>query len=184
METLHGIRFLPVARIQGTLLGLDVRWVNRRGLVVMLVLALAAQTGPFSGESSVPLWVRLAIGLGSILSVVVTSLGHELGHALAGRMAGLAINAIVLAPEGGFTIRASSEHAHVNFRTALAGPMANAIFASACAALALIAAPDSFAAGWLTQVGWLQLFTAVLNLLPVGPLDGAKIVSAWQSLRI
>ena len=59
-------------------------------------------------------------------------------------MAGLAVNAIVLAPEGGFTIRA---------------------------------------AGWLTQVG-LQLFTAVLNLLPVGPLDGAKIVSAWQSLRI
>jgi Zn-dependent protease len=99
-------------------------------------------------------------------------------------MAGLAIRAIVLAPEGGVTIRSSSDHAHINFRTALAGPMANAVFATACAALALFAVPDSFASGWLTQVGLLQLLTAVANLVPVGPLDGAKILAAWQSLRI
>lgn len=182
MQTLHGIRFVPVIRVQGTLLGLDARWLGTRGLVLMLALTLATPGGPLS--SDYPVWLRLLIGLSSVVAVAVTSLGHELGHALAGRMSGLKVRAIVLAPEGGVTIRSTSEHAHVNFRTALAGPMANAIFATACAALALVAVPDSFASGWLTQVGLLQLFTAIANLLPVGPMDGANIVSAWRSLRV
>jgi Zn-dependent protease len=184
METLHGIRFVPVARIQGTLLGLDARWLGGRGLSLVLVLALVTPAGPLSWDSEVPLWLRVLIGLSSVLAVAITSLGHELGHALAGHMAGLRVRAIVLAPEGGVTIRNASEHAHVNFRTALAGPMANAVFATACAALALLAVPDSFPSGWLTQVGLLQLLTAVANLLPFGPMDGANILSAWRSLRV
>jgi Zn-dependent protease len=184
MQTLHGIRFVPVARVRGTLLGLDARWLGARGLGLVLLLALASPAGPLSGDPSVPLWLRLLVGLSTVGAVAITSLGHELGHALAGRTAGLAVRAIVLAPEGGVTIRASSEQPHVNFRTALAGPMANAVFASACAGLALIVAPGSFAAAWLTQVGLLQLLTALANLLPVSPMDGANIVSAWRSLRV
>jgi Zn-dependent protease len=182
MQTVHGIRFMPVARIRGTLLGLDARWLGKRGLVLTLVLALATPGGPLSSDS--PVWLRLLIGLSSVLAVAITSLGHELGHALAGMMAGLNVRAIVLAPEGGVTIRSTSEHAHVNFRTALAGPMANAVFGTAFAALALVVVPDSFASGWLTQVGLLQLLAAVANLLPFGPMDGANIVSAWRSLRV
>ncbi|HEY3059825.1 MAG TPA: M50 family metallopeptidase [Chloroflexota bacterium] len=183
METLHGIRFLPVARIQGTLLGLDARWLGSRGLALTLVLALATPAGPLSQDSSVPLWVRVLVGLSSVLGVALTSLGHELGHALAGKMAGLKVRAIVLAPEGGVTIRATSEHPHVNFRTALAGPMANALFGTAFVALALVLTPESFVAGWLTQVGALQLITALANLLPFGPMDGTNIVAAWRGLR-
>jgi Zn-dependent protease len=183
METLHGIRFMPVVRVNGTLLGLDARWIGKRGLGLMLALALATPAGPLSQDSGVPLSIRVAIGLSSVLAVVLTSFGHELGHALAGKMAGLVVRAIVLAPEGGVTIRATSVHPHVNFRTALAGPMANAVFASACAALAMLAVPDSFASGWLTQVGLLQLLTALANLLPFGPLDGTNILSAWRGLR-
>jgi Zn-dependent protease len=179
METLHGIRFLPVARIQGTLLGLDARWIGARGLGLTLALALATPAGPLSQDSSVPLWIRVAVGLSSVLAVALTSLGHE----FAGKLAGLKVRAIVLAPEGGVTIRATSAHPHVNFRTALAGPMANAVFATACAALALFAVPDSFASGWLTQVGVLQLLTALANLLPFGPMDGTNIQAAWRGLR-
>jgi Zn-dependent protease len=183
METLHGVRFLPVARIQGTLLGLDVRWIGARGLGLTLLLALATPAGPLSQDSTVPLWVRVAVGLSSVLAVVLTSLGHELGHALAGKMAGLSVRAIVLAPEGGVTIRTTSEQPHVNFRTALAGPMANALFGTAFVALALLIAPGSFASGWLTQVGALQLVTALANLLPVGHMDGTNILAAWRGLR-
>lgn len=184
METLHGIRFVPVARIRGTLLGLDARWVGARGLTLMLLLALATPSGPLSGDASVPLWVRVAVGLSSVVMVVLTTLGHELGHAIVGHLEGVAVRAIVLAPEGGVTIRAKSEHAHVNFRTALAGPLANALFATACAALALLMVPDSFPSSWLTQVGALQLLTAVANLVPFGPMDGSNILAAWRSLRI
>ena len=184
METLHGIQFLPVARIWGTLLGLDVRWIGVRGLGLMLALALATPSGPLSQDLSVPLWLRIAIGLSSVLAVLLTSLGHELGHALAGRMAGLAVRAIVLAPHGGVTIRASSDRPHVNFRTALAGPMANAVFGTACAALAVLVVPETFLAGWLMLVGALQLLTALANLLPLGALDGSHIAAAWRGLRV
>ena len=183
METLHGIRFLPVARIQGTLLGLDARWLGRRGLALTLILALATPAGPLSQDSTVPLWIRVLVGLSSVAAVALTSLGHELGHAFAGKMAGLKVRAIVLAPEGGVTIRAASEHHHINFRTALAGPMANALFGTAFVALALLIAPESNAAAWLTQVGALQLVTALANLLPFGPMDGSHILAAWRGLR-
>jgi Zn-dependent protease len=183
METVHGIRFLPVARVQGMLFGLDARWLGKRGVGLTLLVALATPGGPLSQESPLPLWLRILIGLSSMLSVAVTSLGHELGHALAGRLAGLSVRAIVVGPDGGATIRATSDHAHINFRTALAGPMANAVFASLCAALALAFVPDSFASGWLTNLGLLQLCTGVANLLPFGPMDGANIVAAWRALR-
>ncbi len=183
METLHGIKFLPLARVQGILFGLDARWLGARGLGLTLLLMMATPAGPFSHDPSVPMWLRILVGLSSVLAVVLTSFGHELGHAMAGRLAGLNVRAIVLAPEGGVTIRAASDHAHINFRTALAGPMANAVFATACAALALLVVPDSFASGWLTQVGLLQLCTALANLLPIGPMDGSHIVAAWRGLR-
>jgi Zn-dependent protease len=174
---------MPVARIQGTLLGLDARWIGARGLGLMLVLALATPAGPLSQDPSIPMWVRIAVGLSSVLAVALTSLGHELGHALAGKMAGLSVRAIVLAPAGGVTIRATSEHPHVNVRTALAGPMANALFGTAFVALALLISPGSFASCWLTQVGALQPVTALANLLPVGHMDGSNILAAWRGLR-
>jgi len=183
MQTVHGIRFMPVLRIDGTLLGLDARWVRGRSLALVLLLALATPAGPLSQDTDVPVWARIAVGLSSVLALVVTSLGHELGHALAGRLAGLNVRAIVLGPDGGVTIRASSEHPHVNFRTALAGPLANGVFAAAFAALAWLFVPDTFASGYLNQVGALQLVTALANLLPFGPMDGSNIVAAWRSLR-
>jgi Zn-dependent protease len=182
METLHGIRFVPFARVRGTLLGLDVRWLGVRGLALMVALALATPAGPLSQDLNVPLWARVAIGLSSVLAVLLTSLGHELGHALAGRMSGLAVRAIVLAPHGGVTIRASSDRPQVNFRTALAGPMANAVLGAVCAALALLAAPNTFLSGWLMLVSALQLLTALANLLPLGALDGSHIAAAWRAL--
>jgi Zn-dependent protease len=184
METLHGIRFVPFARVRGTLLGLDVRWIGLRGLALVAALALATPAGPLSQDLSVPLWLRIAIGFSSVLAVLLTSLGHEIGHALAGRMAGLAVRAIVLAPHGGVTIRAASDRHHVNFRTALAGPMANAVFGAICAALALLAGPDTFLSGWLMLVSALQLLTALANLLPLGTLDGSHIATAWRGLRV
>jgi Zn-dependent protease len=182
MHTLHGIRFMPVVRIDGILLGLDARWLGVRGFGIVLLLTLATPGGPLSQDSSLPTWARVLIGLSSVLAVALTSLGHELGHALAGRLAGLRVRAIVLAPEGGVTIRASSDHPQVNFRTALAGPMANALFASGFAVLAFFA-QDSYLAAFLTNVGLLQLATALANLLPLGPMDGSHILAAWRACR-
>jgi Zn-dependent protease len=169
MQTLHGIRFLPVLRVHGTLLGVDARWLGARGLLILGLLMVLAP-----GRD-------MLLAAATLGAIVVTSLGHELGHALAGRLAGLQVRAVVLGPEGGVTIRAASDQPRVNFRTALAGPLANALFAGAFAALALCVSPDSFASGYLTQLGTLQLLSGVANLVPVGPMDGSKILQAWRA---
>ncbi len=183
MQSIHGIRFLPVARVSGTLFGLDARWLGSRGLLLTLLLVMFTPGGPLNHESDVPLLVKFGIGLSSLVAVAFTSITHELGHALAGRLAGLPVLAIVLAPEGAVTIRESSEQPRVNFRTALAGPLVNALLGTACVALAVLVVPDTFTATFLSQVAGLQLLTGMANLLPVGPMDGSKILTAWRACR-
>jgi Zn-dependent protease len=182
MKTLHGIRFLPLARVSGTLLGLDARWLGTRGLMLSLILVLFTPGGPLNHDSDTPVWTKIAIGLSSLLAVALTSFGHELGHALAGRLAGLPVRAIVLAPEGAVTIRETSDEPRINFRTALAGPLANALLGTACAILAGLV-PDTFLSTFLGEVGGLQLLTGVANLLPVGPMDGSNILASWRACR-
>ena len=186
MQTLHGVRFLPIAHVRGTLLGLDARWAGRRGLLIVLLMALVALGGPATPAGG-PLpgirWTQLLLGLSTLGAIVLTSLGHELGHAFAGRLAGLQVRAVVLGPEGGITIRSASDRPQVNLRTALAGPLANAVLGSVFAVLALSAAPESVAAGCLSQIAAVQLLTGVANLLPLGPLDGSRIVEAWRACQ-
>jgi Zn-dependent protease len=180
VQTLHGIRFLPIVRVRGTFVGLDARWLGRRGLVALVVVAVLSFGGSTGAPGSGP-WRQVVVGLSTLIALLLTSLAHELGHACAGRLAGLQVRAVVLAPEGGLTIRSSSNRPDVDLRTAIAGPLANAVFASLAAGLALYSTPESFAIQYLSQLGSLQLLTGLLNLLPVGPLDGAKIVRAWRA---
>jgi Zn-dependent protease len=88
----------------------------------------------------------------------------------------------VLAPEGAVTIRESSDEPRVNFRTALAGPLSNALLGTACLVLAGVV-PDTFASTFLGEVGGLQLLVGTANLLPVGRMDGSNILAAWRACR-
>ena len=71
----------------------------------------------------------------------------------------------------------------MNFRTAMAGPLVNALLGTACVALAVLVVPDTFTATFLSQIAGLQLLTGMANLLPVGPMDGSKILTAWRACR-
>ena len=73
MQTLHGIRFLPVARVSGTLLGLDARWLGTRGLMLSLLVVLFTPGGPLNHDTDLPVWVKLGIGLSSLVAVALTS---------------------------------------------------------------------------------------------------------------
>jgi len=183
MQTIHGVRFLPVARVSDVLFGLDARWLGTRGLMLSLLLVLFTPGGLLNGDGDVPMFVKIAIGLSSLVAVALTSIGHELGHVLAGRLAGLRVRAMVLAPEGAVTIRETSDQPRINFRTALAGPLANALLGTACAILAVLVIRDGFASTFVSHVGGLQLLTGMANLLPFGPMDGSKIFAAWRATR-
>ena len=169
MHTLHGIRFLAVARIDGMQLGLDARWLDVRGLGLLVLLVLATMAGQLGQDVSMPMWMRLLSAALIVPAILLTSLGHELGHVLASRLAGLSVRAVVLAPQGGVTIRAGSDAPAVNFFTALAGPLANAILGVMCIWLAVVLQVEGPLKTFLFELAALQLLTAATNLAPVGP---------------
>jgi len=187
MHTLQGIRFLSVGRIDGTHLGLDARWFGARTLALMLVLTSAPLVGQFlqgqGQDSATPFWARLCLAGLIVPAIVLTSLAHELGHALASRLAGLAVRAIVLAPHGGVTIRAGSDQPLVNFLTALAGPLANALVGTLCLWLVVACQPADALTTFVIELAALQLLTAGANLLPIGPMDGQRMLAALQALN-
>jgi Zn-dependent protease len=177
VQSLHGVRFLPVARIDDMLLGLDARWLHARGWGALLMLLVAsAVTAPGS------IWTRLLMGLSLVSAVILTSFTHELGHVVASRLAGLPVRAVVLAPQGGLTIRGGSDAPVVNLLTALAGPLANAVLGSLCISMLIALGPDAQSSQLLIELAALQLLTAVANLVPWGPMDGRRILAAWRTL--
>jgi Zn-dependent protease len=179
MQTLHGIRFLPVARIDGMQLGLDARWLGKHGLGLMVLLTLATLAGQLGQDSSI--WAGLATAALIVPAIILTSLGHELGHVLASRLAGLSVRAVVLAPQGGMTIRAGCDAPLTNFLTALAGPLANALLGGLCVWLALGLQLEGALGTFVVELATLQLLTAAANLVPCGPMDGQRMLAAWRA---
>jgi Zn-dependent protease len=125
--------------------------------------------------------MRLLAGLSLVAAIIFTSLGHELGHVVASRLAGLPVRAVVLAPQGGMTIRMGSETPLVNVLTALAGPLANALFGFSCISILIAVGPDAPSSQFLIELAALQLLTALANLLPWGPMDGQRILAALST---
>jgi len=178
VQTLQGIRFLPVTRVDGILLGLDSAWLGVRGWGLMLLLTFAAIAGPLTHDASTPLWARLCAGLSIVAAIVLTSIGHELGHVVATRLAGLPVRAVLLAPQGGMTIRAASDDPAVNFFTALAGPLSNAFVGTLCLWLAVATGCEGLVRDFMIELAALQLLTAIANLVPFGPMDGRRMLAA------
>jgi Zn-dependent protease len=164
------------------LLGLDARWLGVRGWGLMLLLALATPALGTPGDALSQVWSRLLAGLLMVLAVLLTSLGHELGHVVASRLAGVAVRAVVLAPSGGVTIRAATNAASVDFLTALAGPVANALLGAVAVWTLIVVGPDAMTSQFLIELAALQVLAALANLVPWGPLDGQRIVAAWRAL--
>jgi Zn-dependent protease len=181
MHTLHGIRFLSVVRVDGMQLGLDARWLDARGVGVLVLLMLAPMTGQLGQDVTSSLWVRLFSAVLILPAILLTSLGHELGHVLASRLAGLSVRAVVLAPQGGVTIRAGSAVPAVNFLTALAGPVANAVIGAMCIWLGVVLQPDGPLGTFIVELAALQLLTAAANLVPFGAMDGHRMLQAWRA---
>jgi Zn-dependent protease len=183
MQTLSGVRFLSLGQVGETMLGLEAAWLSYRTLLLIAALIIVTPSGFLSTEPTLAAAERLCFSLLVVGAVALTSVGHELGHAVAGRLTGLRVRAIVIFPHGGVTIRAASQHAHVNFLMALAGPLANALLGSVCLALVARGLIDGLASRWFVLFAVLQLLTAIVNLVPVGRLDGAAVLAAWREVR-
>ncbi|MCU0796411.1 MAG: M50 family metallopeptidase [Akkermansiaceae bacterium] len=120
----------------------------------------------------------LALGLFMIagfLSILV----HELGHALTGKAFG-APTAITLEAFGGYaTFPGNAFSRPQDFLVTAAGPIAQSLLGLAFLALDLfVALPNSAVRTFVTNVWVISFFWAVINLIPVLPLDGGRLLDA------
>jgi len=120
--------------------------------------------------------------LAGFLSIMV----HELGHALTGKAFG-APTAITLHGFGGYASFPSGSFTRKqNFAVTFAGPAAQIALGLAVLGLHFfLRMPSPALAGFVADLAWISLVWAVINLLPVVPLDGGHLVlSALGPARI
>ncbi len=163
-------------------------------LALALVSIAAAWILPYPGSLSRITWTALII--------VIAVLLHEVAHRQVARKSGC-YSRFILDPMG-FTITLLSaalpikflapgyvgiscpyyvSSPEVEFRITAAGPLTNLLLATAAAAALVIGAHPRWIWGEAEALNsWLALF----NLLPLGPLDGAKIMrtapAAWAAM--
>lgn len=114
--------------------------------------------------------------VGFVLLILV----HELGHYVEAKRLGLDPALPVFVPFLGayVALRNAPFDPWRNARVALAGPIFGGL-----GALAVLLAGEATDDGFLRALAYTGFFLNLINLVPLGPLDGAHILRAWQVLR-
>lgn len=180
------LRGIPVARLLGTEIRVHLSWT-------LIAAFLVASLGAVDLPGRYPSWpagvawvVAIAAGVGFFASVLL----HELAHLAVGRRAGAAPPSVTLLLFGGVApAERGARSAAWEAAIAIAGPIASIAIGSAAlgAAAAIGAPPASGVAAQalgeaLAVVGFLSFFVGLVNLAPVFPLDGSRLLRAlaWQ----
>ncbi|MEL7092017.1 MAG: site-2 protease family protein [Pseudomonadota bacterium] len=138
-------------------------------------------------------------GLNMFTIVVASILLHEFGHAWGARVQGIAVNRVVLHGGGGFCEHRAAG-AQASELIVIMGPLVNlalwallslgawALSPSWSSAYASQEVIDAHFAAyavryeviyWLETAAYLNLIFFALNMVPVQPLDGGKLVHLW-----
>ncbi len=155
-----------------------------------------------SKESGLPVsWGQVlihALGTYAILFFVV--LVHEFGHCFGARYTGGEADEILLWPLGGLAYVNPPHNPTAHMITTVAGPMVNVILCMICT-LVLVLWTGSLGAvpwnplhpttpidpaifpttgqWWVMQFFGISYFLLLINLLPIFPFDGGRVVQAW-----
>ena len=174
---------LPIARIRGIEVRVHLSWV-----IVLALVTLAVASELQTGE---PTWtepLRWGVAAGISVLFFVSVLVHELSHALVARRRGLSAGSVTLMFFGGATIVGQEAQRPADEAiVAASGPIASGLLGLAFLAAWLVAGavgtgPAEVIAQVGALVGLLNLLLAGLNILPVYPLDGGRVMRAifWQ----
>jgi Zn-dependent protease len=143
---------------------------------VILGIVLKFGLASISALVSVVVYAQLfgwsfAIGLVALLFI------HESGHAVVMKLKGIPIGAMVFIPMLGAAVvmRRTPRGARDEAEVGIAGPVAGALASLVCLliALALPTSPGIWAA-----LAYFGFFLNLLNLIPVLPLDGGRVLAA------
>jgi Zn-dependent protease len=143
--------------------------------------------GPTLITMVIAIWFyTLFFGPAFAVGIVALILVHELGHFIVARWMGLPARLpIFVGPLGAFTnLRRAPADAGKSGIIALAGPALGTVAALACFLLASTA-PEGYARYLLLALAFFGCFLNLVNLVPVGFLDGAKVADAipkWMNV--
>ncbi len=141
-----------------------------------------------------------AIGTYALLFLIV--LLHEFGHCFGARYTGGEADEILLWPLGGLAYTNPPHNATAHMITTLAGPMVNVLLCMLCSVVLIVwtgslgavpwnplhptipvsasvflsATPAQI---WVMRFFGISYFILLINLLPIFPFDGGRIVQAW-----
>src|SRR5579862_2970640 len=152
-----------------------------------LVLVKFGTFGPTLITMVIALWFyTLFFGPAFAVGIVVLILVHELGHFIVARWMGLPARLpIFIGPLGAVTsLRGSPGNPGRSGIIALAGPALGTVAALLCFLLAEAASPG-YARYLLLALAYFGCFLNLINLIPVGFLDGAKVADAipkWMNV--
>ena len=163
----------------GRFLGVEVRIHAFFLLLLGMSISFASASGS-SGVRGLSLWLML------LFAVIV----REVARAIAAACSGLELRSILLLPTGGLPTYATQDDTArattpaVEKRMAVIGPLANIFTGLLIFAFMAGVSPDLglWARPWVTpnallrSLAWIQVLLGAINLLPVSPLDGGRVL--------
>src|SRR6478609_2209055 len=174
---------IPLGRIAGIKVGMNVS-VFLFAAFLAVTLATTQLPNLSGGHSDVAYWVA---GIGGAFFLFLSLLIHEIGHALVAQDEGIGVESMGLTLLGGVTrMESSPTTPAAEFRVSVVGPIASA----SCGVVFLVGSfllPDEglwdLAGALFLWAGYVNLFLAVLNMVPAAPLDGGKVLSSaiWRA---
>ncbi len=185
-------RGIPLLRVLGWEIRVHLSW-----LVVIAFLVASLGTvdlpGRYPGWPDAASWAVAGLAAAGLFGGVLL---HEIAHVFVARRAGVPPRPVTLLLFGApAALEGGAATPGAEAAIALAGPLASGAFAglSIAAGLALAAGPAGSAAGGqanlsvavaqaLLTTGILNLIVAALNLVPIYPLDAARLLRAiaWR----
>jgi Zn-dependent protease len=128
------------------------------------------------GTMLLMIWIYTQIwGWQFAVGFVLLLLVHECGHLIVAKRFGLKVGAPVFIPFMGafIALKEAPRNAWIEACVGIGGPMLGSLGALACNSLGEI-----FGAPVLIALAWFGYFLNLFNLVPVGMLDGGRIVTA------
>jgi Zn-dependent protease len=174
---------IPLGRIAGIKVGMDVSVFLFAGFLAV-TLATSQLPALSRGHSEAAYWTAALVGA---FFLFLSLLVHEIGHALVAKDEGIGVESMGLTLLGGVTrMESSPTTPGAEFRVSVVGPIASA----ACGLVFLVGSfllPDQglwgLAGALFFWAGYVNIFLAVVNLVPAAPLDGGKVLSSiiWRA---
>lgn len=182
----------------GRLFGIDIR-IHVVFILCAVVLVWMEMPHSESGAAR-PLGPVLVDALGTYALLFLIVLVHEFGHCFGARYTGGDADEILLWPLGGLAYTNPPHNAAAHMITTLAGPAVNVVICMICTPAIILwtgslggvpwnplhpmwpvdpSIVPSTGQAWLMRLFGLSYLLLLINLMPIFPFDGGRIVQAW-----